>query len=165
MNDYYLNLLDWGYNNIIAVALNQSVYLWHADNGRIDHLTELDSDQYVSSVQWSFQDNSLAIGTSNNTVQLWNADRLEMTREMRGHSARVSSLSWKDGNILSSGGRDSLIINHDIRERRSKISTYACHEQEVCGLAWSHDGSTLVKYIQQCFRIIIEVLLPLGFRW
>ncbi|MBN9280718.1 MAG: hypothetical protein J0H37_00305 [Hyphomicrobium denitrificans] len=32
-DDYYLNVLDWGANNSLAVALAQSVYLWNADTG------------------------------------------------------------------------------------------------------------------------------------
>jgi len=27
MNDYYLNLLDWGKNGVLAVCLGNSVYL------------------------------------------------------------------------------------------------------------------------------------------
>lgn len=33
-------------------------------------------------------------------------------RKLGGHTARVSSLAW-NGTTLSSGGRDSQIINHD----------------------------------------------------
>ena len=45
MDDYYLNLLSWGKtNNSIAVALNQSVYIWNADNGYIHELLTLESD-------------------------------------------------------------------------------------------------------------------------
>jgi cell division cycle protein 20 (cofactor of APC complex) len=64
-------------------------------------------------------------------------------RELQGHSARVSALSW-NGTTLSSGGRDSIILNRDVRQRNDIQSSYACHQQEVCGLAWSPDGSTLV---------------------
>ena len=45
MDDYYLNLLSWGKtNNSIAVALNQSVYIWNADNGYIHEILTLESD-------------------------------------------------------------------------------------------------------------------------
>ena len=33
VDDYYLNLLSWGKNNVIAVALKNSLYLWNAENG------------------------------------------------------------------------------------------------------------------------------------
>jgi cell division cycle 20, cofactor of APC complex len=47
--------------------------------------------------------------------------------------------------MLSSGGRDSLILHHDIRSQRSLQSTYLGHQQEVCGLSWSPDGTTLAS--------------------
>lgn len=47
-------------------------------------------------------------------VQLWDADRVKQVRQLRGHSARVSALAW-NGSTLSSGGRDTTILNHDVR--------------------------------------------------
>lgn len=32
VDDYYLNLMDWGANNILAAALGSHVYLWNAGN-------------------------------------------------------------------------------------------------------------------------------------
>lgn len=32
VDDYYLNLMDWGSNNILAAALGSHVYLWNAGN-------------------------------------------------------------------------------------------------------------------------------------
>ncbi len=47
-------------------------------------------------------------------VQIWDADRVKQVRQLRGHSARVSALAWNKS-TLSSGGRDTSILNHDIR--------------------------------------------------
>lgn len=30
-----LNLMDWGQNNVIAIALTQTLYLWNAETGDI----------------------------------------------------------------------------------------------------------------------------------
>ena len=149
MDDYYLNLLSWGSNNVIAVALNQAVYLWHAADGHIDPLLTLDGEDYVTSVQWSGTgDNTLAVGTSSNTVQLWDASALTKVRDLTGHSSRVSSLSWNGSNnpnLLSSGSRDATILNHDIRASRNVQDTLCGHNQEICGLSWSPDGTTLAS--------------------
>lgn len=51
-------------------------------------------------------------------------------RTMSGHSARVGTLAWKR-HVLSSGSRDSSIIQHDVRMLNHKIATLAGHEQEV----------------------------------
>lgn len=71
--------------------------------------------------------------------------RLTKVRDMAGHSARVSSLSW-NGNMISSGARDSMILHHDVRQARRLPFTYVGHQQEICGLAWSPDGRILVRH-------------------
>jgi cell division cycle protein 20 (cofactor of APC complex) len=53
-------------------------------------------------------------------------------------------LSW-NFNILSSGSRDTTICHHDVRIQNALISTMSHHEQEVCGLKWSHDGTQLAS--------------------
>ena len=54
VDDYYLNLLSWSQNNVLAVALGQAVYLWNAETGAIDELMQCsDPDDYVTSLSWS----------------------------------------------------------------------------------------------------------------
>lgn len=50
-DDFYLNLVDWGPNNILAVGLGESVYLWNSESGKVDMLTKIEGDQ-VTSVGW-----------------------------------------------------------------------------------------------------------------
>jgi cell division cycle protein 20 (cofactor of APC complex) len=56
----------------------------------------------------------ISVGTASATVQIWDASRCKQIRSLKGHAARVSALAWNK-NTLSSGGRDSTIINHDVR--------------------------------------------------
>jgi cell division cycle protein 20 (cofactor of APC complex) len=86
----------------------------------------------------------IAIGTSSNNVQLWDTHAVKRVRTIHGHSGRVSSLAWNQ-HWLTTGGSDSLILQHDVRCERSWISTYKTHEQEVVGLKWNEDGSTLAS--------------------
>ena len=66
VDDYYLNLLDWGAGNILAVCLAQTVYLWNAETGDIKQVFDTVNDaDIVTSVAWmKGQSNVLAIGTS-----------------------------------------------------------------------------------------------------
>jgi cell division cycle 20, cofactor of APC complex len=41
LDDYYLNLLDWNCQNVLAVALGRSVYLWNATSGTIQHVRRI----------------------------------------------------------------------------------------------------------------------------
>ncbi|EQC25548.1 cell division cycle 20, cofactor-APC complex [Saprolegnia diclina VS20] len=144
MDDYYLNLLSWGKNNVLAVALGASLYLWNAATGAIDELMALDGDEYISSVSWIQEGSTLAVGSSDATVQLWDTTNAKLLRTLNGHSARVGALSW-NRHVLSSGSRDTSIIHHDVRVASHIVATLNSHEQEVCGLRWSPDGSKLAS--------------------
>ncbi|CBJ28300.1 conserved unknown protein [Ectocarpus siliculosus] len=147
VDDYYLNLISWGHNNVLAVALGQAVYLWNAATGSIEHLLTLPNPHdFVTSVAWMGRDGGdfLGVGTNHSAVQLWDASKLRQVRTMSGHSARVGTLAWKR-HVLSSGSRDSSIIQHDVRMPNHKMATFTGHEQEVCGLKWSPDGNTLAS--------------------
>jgi cell division cycle protein 20 (cofactor of APC complex) len=63
---------------------------------------------------------------------------------MNGHSSRITSLAWNK-HILSSGSRDTTIVHHDVRIQNHVTAKLMAHKQEVCGLAWSHDGKTLAS--------------------
>jgi cell division cycle protein 20 (cofactor of APC complex) len=66
-------------------------------------------------------------------------------RILRGHEQRVSSLAWNN-NILSSGGLDGCIINHDTRKGHGVVSQFNENiTKEVCGLKWSFDGNQLAS--------------------
>jgi len=148
LDDYYLNLLSWSSTNQLAVALSQAVYLWDAGSGQIKELMNVESeggDDYISSVSWIQQGGShIAIGTGNNTVQLWDVQAEKKVRTLTGHSARVGALAWNE-HILSSGSRDTTILNHDVRIQNHVVGKMAHHTQEVCGLAWSPDGKFLAS--------------------
>ena len=100
----------------------------------------------------------LAVGCNSSIVQLWDATSLQLIRTMTGHSARVASLSWNPSHrhVISSGGRDSIILNHDVRAPEHAVSTFVGHRQEVCGLRWSLDGTTLASGGNENFLCLWE---------
>jgi cell division cycle protein 20 (cofactor of APC complex) len=145
LDDYYLNLLDWSSTNVLGVALGNAVYMWNANDGSIDQLMETTTpDSHVTSVSWIEQGNYMAVGTSDHKVQIWDVEKHKQLRSMDGHSARVGALSW-NGPCLSSGGRDSRIVHHDVRIQQHKTGVLRGHTQEVCGLKWSPSGNQLAS--------------------
>jgi cell division cycle 20-like protein 1 (cofactor of APC complex) len=50
-DDFYLNLVDWGSQNILGVGLGSCVYMWNSASGRVTKLCEL-TDDSVTSVSW-----------------------------------------------------------------------------------------------------------------
>eukprot|EP00891_Asterochloris_glomerata_P000021 jgi/Astpho2/21/fgenesh1_pm.00001_%23_3_t len=145
LDDYYLNLLDWGPNNVLAVALGTAVYMWNADSGDIQQLMECqDGNDYVTSVSWAGDGKHISVGTAGCQVQIWDVSRSKQVRALNGHAARVNALSWNN-NLLSSGGKDSIIVNHDVRQREHIVGVLRGHEQEICGLKWSPNGQQLAS--------------------
>lgn len=60
-DDFYLNVLDWSYQNMVAIGLARSVYLWNADDGPVRDLKYTRGDM-VTSLSWSGDGNFLALG-------------------------------------------------------------------------------------------------------
>lgn len=147
LDDFYLNLLDWSPDNILAVALNQSVYLWHASDGRITKLMEVKENETVTSVSWvPLSTPHIAIGTSDphSCVQLWDVNKQKRLRNFDDHHSRVGALSWNK-HVLTSGSADQSIVNRDVRQKEAVLSRWTSHTQEVIGLKWSPDGTQLAS--------------------
>ena len=141
VDDYYLNLLDWGSGNQLAVALRNTLYLWDANSGGVTQLIE--NASIITSLSWAGDGKSLAVGDANSCLTLYDASTGRSVRSLLAHQDRVSSLAW-NGSVLSSGSRDSTIVQHDIRADRYFVRLSG-HDQEVCGLKWSLDGCQLAS--------------------
>ncbi|KAI9471990.1 MAG: WD40-repeat-containing domain protein [Benjaminiella poitrasii] len=148
VDDYYLNVLDWSKNNVVAIGMDKSVYLWNADTGSIQALNYR-RDEQVCSLSWSFDGCYLAVGTESGMTQIWDVQRNACSR-MMGHNSskrqmgRISSLDW-DRHHCSSGAYDGSIFHHDVRIKDDVVQRWYGHEEEVCGLKWRWDGGALAS--------------------
>ena len=153
MDDFYLNLLDWSSKNKIAVACASSVILWNNNKTQSETLFTYDpinlnnNEVYASSLIWSEDGEQLAVGNSCGQVELFDINKKEKICSFKGHSSRVGVVAWNK-NLISSGSKDFSIITRDIRcknDDENIIRKFYGHEQEVCGLKWSFDGSQLAS--------------------
>jgi cell division cycle 20-like protein 1 (cofactor of APC complex) len=138
-DDFYLNLVDWSSQNVLAVGLGTCVYLWSACTSKVTKLCDLSAtEDIVTAVSWAQRGTHLSVGTNRGEVQLWDTVKCKKVRTMGGHSARVGTLAWS-GPILASGSRDRLIYLRDVRVQAAYTDCLSNHKQEVCGLKWSFD--------------------------
>ncbi|KAJ4834958.1 hypothetical protein Tsubulata_004102 [Turnera subulata] len=146
LDDFYLNLVDWGSANVLSIALQSTVYLWDATDGSTSELVTVDDEMGpVTSVSWAPDGRHIAIGLNNSHIQLWDSASNRQLRTLKGgHRSRVGSLAWNN-HILTTGGMDGQIINNDVRIRSHIVETYSGHRQEVCGLKWSPSGQQLAS--------------------
>lgn len=143
-DDFYLNLVDWSSQNVLAVGLGTCVYLWTASNSKVTKLCDLGPNDSVCSVQWTKEGSYISIGTNLGQIQIWDGTRCKRVRTMGGHQTRTGVLAWSS-RILSSGSRDRNILQHDLRVSDDFISKLVGHKSEVCGLKWSPDDRELAS--------------------
>ncbi|KAL1306436.1 hypothetical protein AAFC00_005135 [Neodothiora populina] len=142
-DDFYLNLVDWGAQGVLAVGLGESVYLWNSETGKVEQLCRFEGDQ-VNSVGWIQRGSHLAIGTNRGHVLIYDTVTQRRLRTMTGHTSRVSSLAW-NSHILSTGSRDRSILHRDVRSPSQYLTKLVGHKQEVCGLRWNSDTGQLAS--------------------
>eukprot|EP00850_Spirogloea_muscicola_P004719 SM000020S06069 [mRNA] locus=s20:861409:864749:- [translate_table: standard] len=143
-DDFYLNLVDWSAQNLLAVGLGSCIYLWSACTSRVTKLCDLGPSDSVCSVSWTQRGTYLAVGTNLGEAQIWDVAKGDKLRTMGGHRTRVGALAW-NSHILSSGSRDRSILQRDVRAPGDYVSKLVGHKSEVCGLKWSPDDRELAS--------------------
>ncbi|TYG65884.1 hypothetical protein ES288_D06G222700v1 [Gossypium darwinii] len=120
-DDFYLNLVDWSPNNVLAVGLESCVYFWNACSIKVSKLCDL-----------GIRDSICSVGLDMGCIQLPHC------RTMEGHRSRFGVLAWSSS-LLSSGSHDKSILHRDMRARDDFASKL------VCGLKWSYDERELAS--------------------
>ncbi|KAM9252708.1 cell division cycle protein 20 homolog B isoform 1-T1 [Dugong dugon] len=138
-NDDYPNILDWNFQNLVAIALGSSVYIWNRENNNeIENIDLSLTCNYMLSVSWIKEGTCLAVGTSEGEVQLWDVVTKKRLRNMLGHLSVVGALSWNHC-FLISGSRLGHVYHHDVRVALHHVGILY-HKQALCALKWSLDG-------------------------
>ncbi|ODV59170.1 ubiquitin-protein transferase activating protein CDC20 [Ascoidea rubescens DSM 1968] len=142
IDNYYINVLSWSKTNLLAIALQKSVYIWNASLGIVGSLTECET--IVSSIRWSEDGDYLSIGTEDGDIQVWDIEASKKLRTMTGHDTRVGSQCW-NSHLITSGSRNGAMFHHDVRIPDHIVSRMKSHTAEVCGIEWRHDGHQLAS--------------------
>lgn len=66
-------------------------------------------------------------------MEIWDVEEGMRVRQMAGHASRVSAACWSP-HLLSTAGKDMLILNRDIRVPEDTVATLHGHVAEVCSL-------------------------------
>ncbi len=115
----------------------------------------------------------IAVGGEDGPIHVWNGRTSALIAVLKGHEARVSSVSFSpDGGHLASGSWDNSILIWDLTNPSTAPFKINGHEDGVIGVAFSPDGKTLysrsfdgtVKLWDVTDGKILSVLKMSGFR-
>ena len=113
-DDFYLNLVDWSAQNVLAVGLGSCIYLWSALSSKVTKLNDIGPSNRVTSVQWSRDGALFGIGTHTGDLQIWDTAQGKLVRTLGGHDGRICAVAWNNS-FLSTGSRDHSIMHRDLR--------------------------------------------------
>ena len=70
---------------------------------------------FISRIAWSPDGQSLASGSFDRTLKLWDTDRGELRQTLEGHTLNIHSVAWSpNGRLLASGSWDKTIKLWDV---------------------------------------------------
>jgi len=127
---------DDGFLEIGSTSLSRGFSESHGSPKLVGH------DAAVNSVSFSPDGKTLATGSTDQTIKLWNVETGKKIRTFKGHDAAVNSVSFSpDGKTLVTGGYDVKLWNVETGE---EIRTFKGHDAAVKSVSFSPDGKTLV---------------------
>ena len=120
-------------------ALITNIYEGRERNRLEDH------NSLVNSVSFSPDGKTLASGSEDKTIKLWDVQTGKEITTLQGHDYWVTSVSFSpDGKTLASGSIDGTIKLWDVQTQK-EITTLTGHDESVWSVSFSPDGKTLAS--------------------
>ena len=99
---------------------------------------------WVRSVSFSSDGGTLASGSDDGTIKLWDVATRQNIATLEGHAAQVRSVSFSPDGTLASGMIDGTVKLWDV-EARQNIATLEGHTKGISSVSFSSDGGILAS--------------------
>ncbi|XP_065031753.1 cell division cycle 20.2, cofactor of APC complex-like [Musa acuminata AAA Group] len=125
-------------NNVLAIGLEDAVYLWDAANESTKLLQPVEDRGSITCIHWSPDCAVLAVAFGNSDLALIDPATGHVMDGMEDENqAPVLSLAWRSNSILTVGRFDGTVVDYDFRKDDMFICFYNGHRRRVCSLKWS----------------------------
>lgn len=148
-DDFYLNLVDWSKQNIVAVGLENKLYTWNAKYSDVSFISELSNEEnYYTSLSFNSDGQYLISSSTDGNIFIRDIEKEKDELIYNGLSnGRICSICKMNSNpnVFSFGSKDLKIKTIDLREKSNPLLNYTGHTREICGLKWSLDDKKLAS--------------------
>ena len=132
-------------NFAAAAALPMLGVVWAQESSKPELLLQNGHKGMVLSVAFSPDGKTLASGSRDNTIGLWEVSSGRLIRSFEGHGSGINSVAFSpDGKTLASGSDDETIKLWEVSSGRL-IRSFEGHSNWVESVAFSPDGKTLAS--------------------
>ncbi|MBX3080457.1 MAG: PD40 domain-containing protein [Anaerolineae bacterium] len=123
----------------IWVAMDGQVLEWDPQSQKL--ITVIDKSNKISSIDWSPDSQKLVTGTTNKSVQIWNASDRILLQTLAGHTTAVRVVTWNPQKLteVASGDDSGDVKIWDIG-RSVALHSIDSDARLITALAWSPDG-------------------------
>lgn len=142
VDDFYLNLVAWSLTNLIAIGLENTIYVWNALTGLVGLLCELDNNTLVTSLRWSDDGSYISVGKDDGSIEIWDIETNARLRTLvcGSSAARVAAHCWL-AHLLASGSKEGAIYHSDVRVNDHLVSkAVSAHLAEICSIEYRPDA-------------------------
>ena len=148
-DDFYLHLVDWSKQDVVAVGLDNKLYTWNAKFSEVSFISELeDYENYYSSLSYNVDGQLLISCANDGNIYIRDVDKSKnekiFTKLSNGRICAISPMNLNP-NIFSLGCKDLIIKTIDLRSKSNPILKYVGHSKEICGMKWSLDDKRLAS--------------------
>ena len=110
-----------------------------------EFLKWLDVQGWATSVQFSPDGTTLAVGLMTGEIQLWDWQAGTQTAALTGHTKQINRILISQNGILYSASADQYIMVWSMRSGTTALPPIRAHSQPVNDIAVTSDGRTLVS--------------------
>ncbi|KAF7795097.1 hypothetical protein EIP86_006242 [Pleurotus ostreatoroseus] len=141
--------LAWSRQNVIAVACGKDIYTQDLDTRAITRICKIEPPSHgrPMNITWSTTaSETLAVGTTTGSLQLWDADTKKCTRTWREPGwDSIGGVDWRGAQSMFAAGSESGLVTFWDPRQAQVAGKLTRHRRKVNGLKWSQDGNYLAS--------------------
>lgn len=93
----------------------------------------------VNSIEYNKDGSRLVSGSSDNSIKIWTVQPFQMIKEIKGHSAAVTSVAFINDSVVLSASRDRTLRTWNV-DSATILSFINAHAADITSMALSSDS-------------------------